>query len=388
VTFFRQPPVWSPLTLGALLSGFRAAWLGGGDRARRLLAAELQGAYDPQALYLTDSGTSALTIALQVAKATTGAPAALPAYCCYDLATATDGAGIPFLLYDLDPGTLSPDLGSLRRAFEAGARCVVVAHLYGVPADFGAVQALASEFGAIVIEDAAQASGCEWRGRPAGAHGALGVLSFGRGKGVTGGKGGALLVNVEGLLVTAASAWAGRAGPRAPRGSLKDYLLLKAQWLLGRPALYWIPSSLPFLGLGETKYRASKPIADISSLAAGVLLRTRKAVPGEVATRRANAASLQAAVVGAALIAPAPGWKAGWLRFPVVLQRTAAPARDDYLARSGVARGYPKSLADLPGFGPRRLNAIDEFRGARLLAERLITLPTHRFVRSAQVPAF
>ncbi len=34
-------------------------------------------------------------------------------------------------------------------------------------------------------------------GRPAGAHGALGVLSFGRGKGVTGGKGGALLVNDE-----------------------------------------------------------------------------------------------------------------------------------------------------------------------------------------------
>ncbi len=48
--------------------------------------------------------------------------------------------------------------------FEAGARSVVVAHLYGVPADLAAVQALAAEFGAILIEDAAQGSGCEWRG--------------------------------------------------------------------------------------------------------------------------------------------------------------------------------------------------------------------------------
>ena len=177
-----------------------------------------------------------MTLALEVAAAVTHAPVALPAYCCYDVATAADGAGVAFHLYDLEPETLSPDLASLRRSFDAGARSVVVAHLYGVPADLAAVRALAAEFGAIVIEDAAQGSGCEWRGRPAGAHGALGVLSFGRGKGVTGGKGGALLVNEPSLQAAAAAAWEASTGIRTPRGSLRDYRASQGAVAL-RPAL-------------------------------------------------------------------------------------------------------------------------------------------------------
>lgn len=386
--FYRQPPAWSPLTLRAILAGFRAAWLTDGTKARRGLDRALRTAYAPKELYLTDSGTSALALALQVASATTCAPVALPAYCCYDVATAADGAGISFHLYDVDAATLSPDLASLRRAFEAGARSVVVAHLYGVPADLEAVRRLASEFGALLIEDAAQGSGCTWQGRPAGAHGALGVLSFGRGKGVTGGKGGALLVNDDRLLAVAESEWQAAIGPQSPRGSLKDYLLLNAQWLFGRPWLYWIPTSLTFLGLGETVYRLPHPVGGISTLAAGVLVRTLALVPGEVARRRANVDRLKAEVVGGVLPTVPDVWEAGWLRVPVVLQRTAAITLQKYHVRAGVMRGYPKALADLPGFGACRLNTTAEFPGARILAEQLVTVPTHRFVRSARILAF
>lgn len=385
---FRQPPAWSPLSLGALLSGFRAAWLTDGRAARQALDAALREIYAPAELLLTDSGTSALNLALQVAHRTTGAPVALPAYCCFDVATAADGAGVPFLLYDIDPGTLSPELGSLRRAFEAGARSVVVAHLYGVPVDLARVQALAGEFGALIIEDAAQGSGCEWRGKPAGAHGALGVLSFGRGKGVTGGKGGALLVNDGGLRAAAVAVWESSTGPKEPRGSFRDLLLLKAQWLFGRPSLYWIPASLPFLGLGETTYHAAHPVSGISTLTAGVLIRTMQLVPAEVLRRRSTASDLTGSSSGPGHVDPPPEWKAGWLRYPLVLQRTAGSVITNYHVAFGVMRGYPKSLADLEGFGIRRLNPGDEFPGARMLAERLVTLPTHRFVRGARVPAF
>ena len=174
---------------------------------------------------------------------------------------------------------------------------MVVAHLYGVPVDLAAVQALAAEFGALVIEDAAQGSGCEWKGKPAGAHGALGVLSFGRGKGVTGGKGGALLVNDDGpARGRGRAAWKAATGPRAPRGSFRDLLLLTAQWLFGRPSLYWIPASLPFLGLGETLYKAPHPIGGISTLAAGVLVRTLSLVPAEIVIRRGKASRLRAEI--------------------------------------------------------------------------------------------
>ncbi len=248
-------------------------------------------------------------------------------------------------------------------------------------------KALAREFGAIVIEDAAQGSGCEWQGRPAGTHGALGVLSFGRGKGVTGGRGGALLVNDPRLLASVAGAAEAATGPRTPRGSLRDYLLLKAQWLFGRPSLYWIPASLPFLGLGETIYRPPHPVGGISALAAGVLVRTMPLVPDEVRRRRATATRLRGELSGGGQVSPAAGWDAGWLRLPVVRRRAANAGLVASLARDGVLRGYPQALADLAGFGARRLNPADAFPGARLLAERLVTVPTHRFVEGTTAPA-
>jgi hypothetical protein len=43
----------------------------------------------------------------------------------------------------------------------------------------------------------------------------------------------------------------------------------------------------------------------------------------------------------------------------------------------GIWPSYPRSLADLAGFGERRVNAGDSFPGARELADRLVTLPVH-----------
>jgi len=368
----------------------RAAW---GSDDRRANAWEglreiLRSTFNPAALYLTDSGTSALAIALRGVFAATGQAIAVPAYCCFDLATALIGAEVPFLLYDVSASTLSPDLDSLRRALQSGAGSVVVAHLYGVPVDLRAVRLLTSEFGAVVIEDAAQGSGCEWLGAPAGAHGDIGILSFGRGKGVTGGSGGALLVNNPDLALVSASV-AGLADDLSGRkGSGRAVARLVAQWMFGRPSLYWIPAALPFLGLGETPFRSPHPVGGMSALAAGVLNHTIRLVPEEIHRRRQNAARLRSALTGAAAFAVPDGWDAGWLRFPVVLQRTARSALTAYHRSLGVMPGYPLALADLPGFGELRGNRADDFSGARLLADRLATIPTHRFVRSTAVPAF
>ncbi len=95
-------------------------------------------------------------------------PVAFPAYACYDLASAALGAGTRVLLYDLDTETLGPDWPSLERSLEAGATAVVVVHLFGIPVDMDRVGQMARAHGAAVIEDAAQAVGAAWRGRPAG----------------------------------------------------------------------------------------------------------------------------------------------------------------------------------------------------------------------------
>lgn len=64
--------------------------------------------------------------------------------------------------------------------------CGVVVHPYGLPMDLVETRRLAEAGGAVVIEDAAQAVCVTVEGRPAGSIGAFGVLSFGRGKGLTG----------------------------------------------------------------------------------------------------------------------------------------------------------------------------------------------------------
>src|SRR5207344_1715359 len=107
--------------------------------------------YAASDVLLTDSGTSALRLALEGAlRERPRSSVALPAYSCYDLATAVIGARARIQLYDVDPRTLSPDLQSLERTLEAGAGVVVVGHLWGVPVALDAVQQLCSRAGALL----------------------------------------------------------------------------------------------------------------------------------------------------------------------------------------------------------------------------------------------
>ena len=102
-------------------------------------------------------------------------------------------------LYDIDPSTLSPDLDSVTKVFARGVDAIVVSHLYGYPADFLGVQALASEHGIPLIEDAAQGAGGALCNRMLGTLGDIAILSFGRGKGMTSGSGGAVIVRTPEL---------------------------------------------------------------------------------------------------------------------------------------------------------------------------------------------
>lgn len=370
------PPVHSPLPARAIGAG-AAALAAGAARAEAIVLDRLRQHFGLTAILRTDSGTSALTLALRsVAGERPGRPIALPAYCCYDIATAADGAGIPVRLYDTDPATLGPDLESLRRALTAGAAGIVIAHLYGVPVDMDAVMVLAGEHGARVIDDAAQGAGTTYQGKAVGAFGAFGVLSFGRGKGITGSGGGALLGNDDAGARALAEL---RRTLAAPSRGTRALAAAAAQSLLARPALYGIPSAVPFLRLGETRYREPALPAAPSVVSSAILAATWPLAAAESEVRRRHAARLLDALEGErrrwAVRAPERG-RAGYLRLPLVLPAPAR-ARAAGARRLGIMPGYPTALIDLPGFGARTLAPSAAYPGARLLAERLCTLPTH-----------
>lgn len=372
-----QPPVHSPIGAAALWCGLRAS-LAGGRAARARVEQLLADSYAAPGLLLTDSGTTALQLALRLATAERPGPVALPGYCCYDIATAADAAGVEFLLYDIDPGTLGPDWASLRRVLNQGAGVLVVAHLYGVPVDRSGVEALTSAAGAIIVEDAAQAAGARLEGKPAGTWGRYAILSFGRGKGMTGGRGGALLANTPDAAKRLPDA-AALIGP--PAGGGRDAAMLLAQWLLARPSVYGLPLSLPILRLGETTYRRPTPPGGPSGFALGTLSRTLELGVAEAERRRVNAAwLLQRIPEHGPVAAPRPPGPSepGFLRLPVLVGPPALPRFGAEGARYlGVWPGYPLALSDLPGFGSRRLDAQHATSGAGTLAERLFTIPTH-----------
>jgi len=366
------PPVHSPLSAGAIAAGIRAA-VRGDDGAAGRVARSLEAFHGSGRALLTNSGTTALTLAMRwTMAASRRSTIALPAYCCYDLVTALQGAGAEAIFYDIDPATLGPDWDSLAHALTQRPAAVVVAHLYGLPVDMIRVLELTEGTGVTVIEDAAQGSGATLHRRPVGSFGQLAVLSFGRGKGVTAGRGGALLVN---------AGWRGGVDEsvlRSGGGGGAELLPLLAQWILARPSLYRIPASLPFLGLGETVYRRPGPLRRISAVAAAVLDVSWRERESEITARRRNAESLRERirdVEGCIQIAPIAGASPGWLRFPVVLQAKGRPVA----AATGLVRSYPRVLPEVEQGHPGARQA-GTTPGASRLADSLLTLATHGLV--------
>jgi hypothetical protein len=71
----------------------------------------------------------------------------------------------------------------------------------------------------------------------------------------------------------------------------------------------------------------------------------------------------------------------------LVPAHAVAASRSAESRRLGIWPSYPRALADLAGFGERRLNPDERFSGARELAVRLVTLPTHRHLHTRDLQA-
>ena len=381
---WRQVPAYSPLTLHAAWRAAAQTLLRRED-ARPRLARLLRALYPAREAVLLGSGTQALELAIRIASRVVGEPSvvALPAFSCYDVATAAVGAGVGIALYDVDPWTLAPDLDSMTATLAEGARVIVVAPLFGVPIDWDAIEQCLKGFGALAIEDAAQAHGALWRGTPVGSAGALSVLSFGRGKGWTGGRGGALLIRrfpLEG----------GVDGPRAagPFDEVAALGTAVAQCVLGRPAVYRLPAGLPFLHLGETRYHAPTALRRMTRAAAALLERTLPLATQEAAARRVNAEAMLARLPPdsrARTVTPPRAGTPGFLRLPLRVPGGLAGFAEPRRARRlGVTPGYPTTLAALRPVRERLTRPRGRWPGAEELVRDLVTLPTHSLVSAAE----
>lgn len=184
-----------------------------GDEVHRFEAAfaDFQGARHAVAVC---NGTVALAVALRASGVGFGDEVVVPAYTFIASATSVLLIGAIPVMVDVLPDTLLVDPEQVRQAVGPRTRAVMPVHIAGACCDMDALGSIARDSGLRVVEDAAQACGAEWRGRPVGTLGDMGCFSFQSNKALNAGEGG--------MVVSDSPELAERAWSAANVGRIRD----------------------------------------------------------------------------------------------------------------------------------------------------------------------
>ena len=143
-----------------------------------------------------NTGTSALHLALLAAGVKPGDEVITVPFTFVATVSAIYYTGARPVFVDIDPRTFNMDVTALEAAITDKTKVILPVHLYGQPADMDPILAIARKHGLVVIEDAAQAHGAEYKGRRAGSMGDMGCFSFYPGKNLGAyGEGGMVVTN-------------------------------------------------------------------------------------------------------------------------------------------------------------------------------------------------
>lgn len=368
--FYQLPPAGNPVCLSPGLAAGTA----------------LADAFSPYSPRYLASGTAALAAAVTAAirlKGGNDPEVILPAYGCPDLVSAVLHAGARPVLVDLEPDRPWMDLGQVSAAIRPETVAIIAASLLGIPERMDRLGVLASESSVVLIEDSAQAFPQDrdrdfWSAD-------LVVLSFGRGKPVSMLGGGAVLFRDSrfGSLLPDSGVQGRRAG-RVFRLQATLYNLMLS------PRLYWLPQSLPFLHLGETRFHPLDQVAPMDAGRLALLSANIEAYRRRPETARKTLAELTGQAVAAgvdvidlhAVCEMPPSRRL--LRYPLLFDRAT---RDDVLASLmrrglGASTMYPVILPEVAGL-EAVFAATGEFPVARSFAARLLTLPLYERLGAA-----
>lgn len=162
------------------------------------------------------SGTAALIVALAALGVGPGDEVILPAYTFVASASAILAVGGIPVIAEVD-SSLTLDPRSVEAALTEHTRAIMPVHMRGMPARLCELLEIARRHGLALIEDAAQATGASYRGRPVGSYGDISAFSLQMHKIITTGEGGMLTTNDPQLVFRAkcfhdsASEWRGAA---------------------------------------------------------------------------------------------------------------------------------------------------------------------------------
>jgi len=218
----------------ALVSAFRSGHIVGDGQYTRRASERLADLLNVRTVLLTPSCTHALELAMMVLNLTEGDEVIIPSFTFVSTANCVMRQGARVVFADILPTTLTLDTKDVQRKISRRTKAIIPVVYAGVPPEMDELSHLTRERGIAIVEDAAQAIGATYRGRPQGTLGDIGCFSFHETKNITTGEGGA--------FVTDNPAYASRAEMIREKGTNRQ------QFLLGQVDKYtWITVGSSYL---------------------------------------------------------------------------------------------------------------------------------------------
>ncbi len=143
------------------------------------------------------NGTVGLHLALLVAGIRKGDEVIVPTLTFVATANAVVYCGAKPVFVDAEPESWNIDPARIEECITPRTKAIVAVHLYGHPADMDLINDIAERYGLLVIEDAAEAHGAEYKGKVAGSLGDMATFSFYGNKIISTGEGGIVVTDDE-----------------------------------------------------------------------------------------------------------------------------------------------------------------------------------------------
>ncbi|MEO0372769.1 MAG: dTDP-4-amino-4,6-dideoxygalactose transaminase [Pseudomonadota bacterium] len=183
-----------------LRDAIRREQLSGDGHYTRLCNARIEQITGSRKALITHSCTAALEMASILCDLEPGDEVIMPSFTFVSTANAVVLRGAMPVFVDIDPHSLNICPAKVADAVTDRTKAIFAVHYAGFPADMDALKAIADAHNLILVEDAAQALGSTYKGRPAGSLGDLAAFSFHETKNVVSGEGGALTINREDMI--------------------------------------------------------------------------------------------------------------------------------------------------------------------------------------------
>ena len=149
---------------------------------------------------LTNSCTAALEMAAILLDIAPGDEIIMPSYTFVSTANAfVLRGGVPVFV-DIRSDTLNIDEDLIESAITKKTKAIVVVHYAGVPCNMDKILEIAKKYNLKVVEDAAQAFGSSYKGKPCGTIGDIGCFSFHETKNIISGEGGGIVINMDSYI--------------------------------------------------------------------------------------------------------------------------------------------------------------------------------------------